>query len=346
MNLFSKLLAPIALASLTACGGGGGGTTAATVTAPVAPVVVPVPVDSTIVVTAPATTYPAASEELQALTLLNGERSRCGFGVLAQNVQVDNAARAHADYQIRNNLSSHLEDKAAYPLGFTGVYPEDRVAFQGYTGAGVTADEYVRAGGISTKTGRGVADTRALLSAPYHMSALLSGFRDVGVAVRSDADTGAASPAVITQFNLTSKTADGMQLLSGTEVNTYPCEGSSGVNRQLRNESPNPVAGRNLAVSPLGSSVYIQVRDGQTLVISNATMTKVSTGVAVTVRPAVGGANDPYAPCASGCYKSHQAYIAADGPLDANTAYRVTVDGTNNGAAFNKAFNFVTGTGG
>ena len=346
MNLFSKLLAPIALASLTACGGGGGGTTAATVTAPVAPVVVSVPASSNIVVTAPTPTYPAASEELQALTLLNGERSRCGFGVLAQNVQVDNAARAHADYQIRNNLDSHKEDKAAYPLGFTGVDSAERVAFQGYLGAGGTADEYSYLPGYSVKTGLGVAHMRALLSAPYHMSGLMSGFRDAGIAVRSDTDTGAGAAIVLTQVNLAYKKADGMQLLGGADVNTFPCDGTTNVNRQLRNEVPNPVIGRNLAVSPLGSSVYIQVRDGQTLVISNATMTKVSTGVAVTVRPAVGGANDPYAPCASGCYKSHQAYIAADGPLDANTAYRVTVDGTNNGAAFNKAFTFVTGTGG
>lgn len=346
MNRLLNLLPIIALASLTACGGGGSGTTAATVAAPVAVSVPTAPAISSIVLTAPSLTYPAASEELQALTFLNSERSRCGFGVLAQNVQLDNAARAHADYQIRNNLLSHLEDKAAFPLGFTGVYPEERVAFQGYMDGGLTADEQVRTGGLSAKIGRGVADTKALLNAPYHMKDLLSGFRDAGVAIRSDTDTAAAAPAVITLFNLTYKATNGMQLLGGSAINTYPCEGSTGVDRQLSNESPNPVIGRNLSTNPLGTSVYVQVRDGQTLVISNATMTKVSTGAAVTVRPAVGGSNDPYAPCTRGCYKSHQAYIAADTPLDANTAYRVTIDGTNNGAVFNKAFTFVTGTGG
>lgn len=112
----------------------------------------------------------------------------------------------------------------------------------------------------------------------------------------------------------------------------------------LDNETPNPVLGRDLATNPLGSSVYIAVHEGQTLAITSASMIKVTTGASVALRPAVTSANDPYAPCASGCYKSHEAYIAADAPLDANAQYQVTVNGTNDGTAFSRTFSFTTGS--
>ena len=42
-------------------------------------------------------TYAASSEELQAFNRLNAERSQCGFGLLAQSIQLDAAAKAHND---------------------------------------------------------------------------------------------------------------------------------------------------------------------------------------------------------------------------------------------------------
>lgn len=313
---FFLLLTAVALAGLTACGGGGDAGPAA----------------------------PAGSEDLAAFTLLNAEREHCGFGKLAQNAQLDAAARAHADYQVINSVISH-EEVAGKP-GFTGVLPPARIAAAGYADAGATADEIAGFIGTSQKAGLGEPALRNLLNAPYHLQGLMSGFRDVGLSVRSSADTGAGSATVLLQINAAYKRSAGPQLFAGTEVHTYPCEGTSGVNFKLANEEPNPVPGRDLSTTPLGSSVYVAVRAGNVIGISSASMKQISTGLPVTLRAPVTAANDPYGPCAAGCFQSHQAYVAADAPLQPNTAYQVTINGTNNSVGFSRTFTFSTGTGG
>ena len=328
--------------ALTACGGGGGGASPSVVT--VAPVVVAPVVAANIVTSIPAPSYAGATEELAAFNLLNAERSRCGFGMLAQNTALDTAAKGHADWQLVNNYAEHLQVTGT-PL-FTGVTPGDRIAASGYgaTGTFSAADELATVLGTSAKIGMGEGRTRELLNAPYHMKGLVGSFRDIGIAVRNSIDTASTfGPRVAVQFNLAYKSNAGPQLFAGSDVQTYPCDGSTGIKRLLNNESPNPVPGRDLAATPLGSSVYIAVREGQALVISSANMIKVATGAAVTLRNPVTSANDPYAPCTSGCYKNHEAYIAADAPLDASSQYQVTVTGTNNGTAFSRTFSFITG---
>lgn len=329
---FFLLLTAVALAGLTACGGGGDA-------GPAAPAALPAPVN-----TASALAYAAGSEDLAAFTLLNAEREHCGFGKLAQNAQLDAAARAHADYQVINSVISHLE--VAGKPGFTGASPTDRIAAAGYADAGANADEIAGFIGTSQKAGLGEPALRNLLNAPYHLQGLMSGFRDVGLSVRSSADTGAGSATVLLQINAAYQRSVGPQLFAGTEVHTYPCEGTSGVNFKLANEEPNPVLGRDLSTTPLGSSVYVAGRVGNVIGISSASMIQISTGQPVTLRAPVTAANDPHGPCAAGCFQSHQAYVAADAPLQPNTAYQVTINGTNNRVQFSRTFRFSTGTGG
>lgn len=332
-SVLLSLAAVAALLALAGCGGGGGGGAAApaalsTDAATVSPVV-----------------HAAGSEELAAFQLLNAERERCGFGGLTQNAQLDAAAMAHANYQVINSVVSHLED-ASKPNGFTGVTPADRIAAAGYTDAGALGDEIAGFLGTSQKAGLGAAALRNLLNAPYHLQGLMSGFRDVGVSVRSSADTGVGAAAVILQIDTAYKRLAGPQLFAATEVHTYPCEGSSGVNFRLSNEEPNPVPGRDLSTTPLGSSVYIAARDGNVLNVTSASLIQLSTGQAITLRAPITAANDPYAPCAAGCFKSHQAYVVADAPLQPNMSYQLTLNGSNNGTAFSRTFSFATGTGG
>ncbi|MDO8439799.1 MAG: CAP domain-containing protein [Polaromonas sp.] len=294
-----------------------------------------------------ASSYAAGSEELAAFNLLNAERARCGFGTLAQSAQLDAAATGHADYQSLNNLFTHVQDPVAYPSGFTGEVPSDRVAAAGYPGAGVVADEIVRFVGATRKDGLGTRGVRDLLSAPYHLRGLMGGYRDVGVSVRSSADVGSSAGGLVyLQINAAYKDGAGPQSLAAGEVSTYPCEGTTGVNRQLRNETPNPVPGRDLAVNPLGAVVYVAVREGNTLRIRSAVMTEVQTGRTVTLRPPVTAGNDPHGPCQEGCFEPHQGYLAADAPLLANAPYQVVLNGSSNGVAFNRVFTFVTGSGG
>ena len=350
-----------ALVLLAACGGGGGGgdsgtsaaqAAAAQVAADAAAATTAAAAASAaaaaaaIVAAAPPSSYAAGSEELAAFNLLNFERGRCGFGQLTQNTPLDAAAKAHADYQVLNNVLTHVENRTTTPRGFTGINPIDRVLAQGYTGVGGVTDEIVGLYGTTTKTGAGASGVRGLLSAPYHLRGLVGGYRDVGLSVRSSTDLGTNTPTVILQLNAAYKAATGPQLPGSGDVNTYPCEGTTGVNRQLANESPNPIPGRDLAVNPLGAVVYVGLREGNVLRINNVAMTQVSNGRSITLRAPITSANDPYSPCLEGCFKPHQAYVAADAPLQANSAFQVIINGTNNGAAFSRSFTFNTGSGG
>ena len=139
-------------------------------------------------------------------------------------------------------------------------------------------------------------------------------------------------------------TARELTRLGATDVKTYPCDGATGISRLLSNESPNPVPGRDLNANPLGSSVYIAVREGNRLTITTASMADAVTGQNVMLRVPVTSANDPYGPCASGCFKANQAYIVADSPLQPETAYIVRISGANNGVEFNRTFTFSTGS--
>lgn len=212
---------------------------------------------STVVTSATSETYTASSEEENAFNPLNAERSLCGFGYLTQNVLVDAAARSHADWQLINWTNSHYESYGT--TGYTGDNGGNRIEYQGYTNLAGYGDDIGMKNGSNVKTGYGERSIRGLLSAPFHSRSLLGNFRDVGFAVRNNVDAGSANAAVVSQINLAYSSTAGKQQPASEEVITYPCQGTTGVNYRLRNESPNPVPGRDLSTSPLGHPVVIRV---------------------------------------------------------------------------------------
>lgn len=341
-----------ACAALFGCGGGGSGPTAATTppnfTANCAGGVTKTSsvsqadadaqcaASSSIVGSIPVATYLAGSEELTGFTLLNSERSRCGFGQLAQSAQLDASAKASADWLQVNHYTGHIHVTGT--PGFTGVTAQDRNASAGYSSTQY-AEAFADATGTNAKTGYGQISVRGLLVAPYHMSSILGDAREVGVSIRNATDSASSyGPRVVSMYELASKDSAGPQLADPSAVMTYPCDGSTGVQPYLTGEDPNPVPGRNLSTSPLGTSLYIAVRRNSPLVIASASLTKIGDGTVVALRPAITWNNDP-----ASLYRSHEAYIAADAPLDSNTVYQATVTGTNNGVAFSRTFTFTTG---
>lgn len=317
------------LAMLYACGGGGGEETGATPSDPA-------PADSSINSQVPSSSYAAGSEELAAFNLLNAERIRCGFGALQQNAQLDQAALAHADWMLINNIYAHEEDPA-HPNGFTGVYHFDRATFAGYpwtdAGEGIAFDD---SGSI---VGQGTKGVRGLFSAAYHAISLLKPMKDIGISVRAPADVGVST--VIVPTEIMTGTTDGYQLLDKSGVVTYPCNGTTGTAYELTGEDPNPVPGRNLSTSPLGHAVTIMVRHGQTLTLSSAQMLRSSDGASVPLRAPVTGDADPNGKLSNLPYVG---YVLPDVPLQPNTEYTVTINGTNNGTPFQRTFVFTTGS--
>ena len=350
----SFLLSTVASAVLlAACGGGGGGGNSA-VPAAKPPVAALPPADSTgtnttpmvaIVTSVPASTYPVGSEELAAFTKLNTERAACGFGLLKQDIRLDAAAKGHTDWQILNRFDSHFQ--VAGTPGFTGITPQDRVTAASYAAAGTFTvhDEGETLIGTSNKVGVGAAAVLGLLNAPMHARGMISGATDIGLAVRSNLDVpGVTGARVSSWFDLAYLNITGTQEPPANTVLTYPCAGRTGIERQLLNEDPNPVPGRDLATSPLGSSVQVRVRKGQTLRLTSYTMAEQNSGLAVVVRPPVGSQynNEPY-PNTTGAFGLHETWVAADSALKANTAYTVNLGGTVDGVAFTKVFTFTTG---
>jgi uncharacterized protein YkwD len=363
------LLAAVA----SGCGGGGGSAPVSTapvtptgsvvapspvVTSPVAtvtPVAVVTPVVTTtvslqvpIVTDVPAPTYAAGSEELAAFNLLNAERSRCGFGKLAQNAQVDLAANSHADWQLKNGAYGHFETEGT-PL-YTGSTLEQRLVSAGYAASPqlFNRNEVLSASFSPDKSGFGVVGVRGLLAAPYHLVGMMRNDLDVGIAVRSGRDV-SGSPLDYTYLviDMAHKypppvTGSVLRLYGQApnmgSVRTYPCDGSLGLSTMLRGENPSPTPGRNLAASPVGASVAIVLDVGRTLTFKAAAMTNAVTGASVSLLPV-----DNYKVNATNYLYANEGFITADQPLAAFTAYKVNITGEDNGIAFTKAFTFTTG---
>jgi len=309
-------------AALVACGGGGGSVPATNI-APSTTPTQPIIDASTLVTSVPTATY--SGEAAAAFSLLNAERSRCGFGLLAQSTTLDAMSMAHANYMKLNGVASHTEVQGL--PGFTGVNPQDRAI--GYSG---TVSEVLA-------SGSGLDAIHTLLSAPYHLNVLFGGYRDIGVASLDSNVPGVpyfgANPGYLT--------AAGKQEMAGNVVATYPCDGTSGVNYQLRGESPNPVPGRDLAANPIGTPVLFRAHSGNALFITSVSMVKTSTGAPIVLRPVISASNDPNG---FGYFTTSTAYVAPDAPLERLTQYTVTFSGTNNGTVFtNRTFSFTTGNG-
>jgi hypothetical protein len=366
-----KLTAVMALLAVVASGCGGGGGDSSPVAAG-APVVAPAPVVSTpvappapvvvtspvvtatasltvpIVTSVPTPTYAVGSEELAAFNLLNAERSRCGFGMLAQNAQVDLAAKSHADWQLKNGAYGHFETEGT-PL-YTGSTLEQRLVSAGYAASPqlFNRNEVLSASFSPDKSGFGVVGVRRLLAAPYHLVGMMRSDLDVGVAVRSGRDV-LGSPLDYTYLviDMAHKypppiTGSVLRLYGQSpdmgSVRTYPCGGSLGLSTMLRGEDPSPTPGRNLAVSPVGTSVAIVLDVGRTLTIKAATMANTVTGANVALLPL-----DNYKVNATNYLYSNEGFITADQPLAVFTAYKVNITGEDNGLAFTKTFTFTTG---
>ena len=340
-TIAALIVAAVAAAALTACGGGGGGGASAPATSPeviTAPVIAST--NTALVTTVPAAAYPAASEELVAFNLLNAERGRCGFGLLAQSTQLDSAARSHNDYQIINNTASHNQNQTQFPTGFTGGQARDRAETAGYTDAGEVGDEFIFQPGTTVKTGIGERGMRGLLGAPYHLAGLMTGHRDVGISARSSAETTPAgvNNRVILHVNTGYKSVAEKQLIPFGALQTYPCQDSVEVNRELRNETPNPVPGRDLSVNPVGTPIYLATRFGDVLTIASAAIKSTASNTSVVLRTPVTSTTD-----AAALYRGHEAYFSPDAPLSPATSYTVTVTGTAGGVSFNRTFKFTTG---
>lgn len=285
----------------------------------------------------PASTYTAGSAEAEAFTVLNNERQRCGFGLLAQSTKLDTAAGNHAAY-LTNLMNAnaaptgHTEDAAN--AGFTGATPDVRISGSGYaaTAWGEDVGFYnLGTGSVSTDAAFGAALVHNLMATVYHQASLLHGFRDVGLGV-SYASTSTAYPEAVLVADL--GTTSDMQ--GPADVVSYPCNGSVNVQPYMLGESPNPFAGLGFAPdSSTGQPIYFHSASGTTINLTSASITA-SGGASITTY-LYGASQDP-----NGLLSSNEAFVIPRAGLEQGTTYSVTVNGTVDGTAFTRSFSFST----
>ncbi len=117
-------------------------------------------------------------ERTEAFARLNAIRSSMGMPTLSENSTLQRAAQAHAEYLVRNRLSTHKEQ--AGREGFTGIFPVDRALRVGYPARFVGEN-------LSTKSPDARDAVAGLFSAIYHRFGFLDpAFDEVGIGIAQD----------------------------------------------------------------------------------------------------------------------------------------------------------------
>jgi len=305
---------------LSACGGGGGGDSPAAsvsggiaVTPPSPPTEpAPFPLDAG----APAQSGNIA---LDGRNWINYRRTQIGMPTVAENLQINNAAQGHSDYQRINNLMSH--DQEPGRQGFTGAKVGDRLNAAGYT---IPTSGYAYGEVISGSTNRsGFVMAEDLITAIYHRFVIFEPmFREIG--------TGAGATASGYNYftaNFATRDGYGPGLARGSIV-TWPFNGQTQVvpNFFSDTEAPDPIPDRN----QVGYPISVHANLDTTLAV-----------VSFSVRPR-GGANldvQRIAPLSQ--YKT-AASIVPLAPLRAGTLYDVSFSGTLDGAPVTREWSFTT----
>ena len=276
--------------------------------------------------------------------IFNKARGDCGFGYMTRNAKIDQAATAHANYAVVNNVNSHYE--VAGKQGFTGVDAQARMTAAGYANYAQGSSEVANSAGVYRpgESNRLEAITRAaagLLTGPYHMSGILGilGHHDIGIGILIDVDAGAGYLSGYLVADLGTPLGARQQSLAEGVVSTYPCEGTTGTSYQLTSEDPNPVPTRNLTAYPIGQPIFVMAARGHTLTIVDVTLTGPD-GTPLGVLPTLNKASDK-----SGRFiEPHYAAIMPDKPMLPLTKYNVVINGKDNNIPFTRQFSFTTGS--
>lgn len=347
-RLFTAMSAAVALSG---CGGGGASAPTPPTPAPVpapSPVLAPSPTAPGVNTTPQVASYAAGSPEAAAFVTLNAERGSCGFGFLEQSAKLDTStADANVYYAARAAESiasaqafSHLEDGGK--TGFTGAFPWDRAKFRGYGAPADVAEDnstvsYSVANAQSNLTiSNGLVTS--LLTSVYHLSSLMAPRTELGLAFIR---TTSGDRWDTSRLNMTLGIPAGDARQVSTAVRTHPCQGTTQVAAAFTPsyESPNPAPDLGSAV--IGTPIYVNGPEGQTLDLTTATVTAAAGGAVVPSR-LLTRANEPgFATTGAHGIGLNEAFGLPTVALTKGASYTVTVSGTSNGTAFTKTFAFV-----
>lgn len=186
--------------------------------------------------------YAPGSPEREVFEALNQARARGNFGLLAQDLRLDAAAAAHADYMAQNLAGEISHRQQVGRPGFTGETPRERIVAAGYDTA--TSFEAISGG----TTPRACLE---LLNTVYHLGALMAGATDVGIAVHPEAGC-VIEPQVPGH-------GERMQRRRAGTLGVYPYPGQTGVPPAFMpaTEVPNPAP--DLADAVIGPPILVDL---------------------------------------------------------------------------------------
>ena len=351
-KLFVAMSAALALLG---CGGGGSSGSAAQASGPSIPMPAPAPSPGQAPSPAPGvnttpqvSSYSAGSPEAAAFATLNAERGSCGFGFLKHSAKLDMstgdanvyfAARA-AESIASAQAFSHLED--AGKSAFTGAFPWDRAEFRGYGAPADVAEDNstVSYSVANTQSNLTISNglVTSLLTSVYHLSSLMAPRTELGLAFIR---TTSADSWDTSRLNMTLGIPTGDARQVSTAVRTYPCQGTTQIGATFvpSNEAPNPAP--DLGTAVIGTPIYVNGPEGQTLDLTTATVTATA-GSAVVPSRLLTRANEPVF-TSTGVHGIglNEAFVLPTAALTKGASYTVTVTGNSNGTAFTKTFVFV-----
>jgi hypothetical protein len=315
-SLFRAAAASTMLGALAACGGGGGATAPAPSPTPTpAPSPTPPssagPIDAVLSVPDP---VGYDSERLAVFTRLNQIRLSAGLGMLAQQVQMDQAAQAHAQWEVANDVDSHQE--VVGTTGFTGVDFTDRELAKGYVP--VDAME------VACSGGGGVACVDLLVNIAYHRAAILA-FEPVDVGIgRSELSASTVAQPIVVDI-----ASPGVDPVRGqgqrpqayiADVAIWPLDGAINVPLRMGLERPNPVPA--VDVGMLGTPISLTVPQSRALALGSFTLTASSSNATVTLA-SLDRTHDP-----NGLVPPSYVVAVPLAPLEPATTYTVSFVGT------------------
>lgn len=322
---------------VTGCGGGGDDGPAAIGSAAVS---TEKPVEQPIL-TMPTSTYTGMHAE--AFKRINEARIAAGVSALRQSVELDRAAQAHSDYQVRNNVFGHYEDPA-HPL-FTGVDHVDRASAQEYS-----HQIKVEVISLASPALSGSQHIDLHLNSVYHLHGVLTPTaNEVGMGFSTSNTSGRTFGSISTGVT------DNRML---TVRNPWMWPAADGVNVPTTflpaSEVPNPLpdVAPNLAISVGSPIMYCQRSDsGNRLEISSTSFIEetskkpepvwvlkhasalVSNAVSAEIR------SDPNATQST----AHCVFLIPKSPLKPQTRYEVSINAVRNGIPTDTRWSFVTG---
>lgn len=326
------------LAALSGCGGGGGGD---------APVPPPAPVPAPSPAPTPAPTGPIAAqmtvptpvgydaERLAAFNRLNEIRLSAGLGMVAQSTQMDQAAQAHAEWMVANDVFTHDEQEGT--AGFTGTNWARRDEVFGYVP--------LSGGEVMSAPTHGAAGVDGLFNTVYHRAVLMA-FEpvDVGIGWSGSSAPEVAMPLVI------DLTRPGTDVIRGwgqsaqariDGASAWPLDGAREVPCRLGLENPNPVPSQD--VLSLGTPASITVDETSKIAVSKFILTEKITGAIVPAQ-VLSSDSDPNLLLP----RSFVALVPLS-PLSASTTYLESFVGsatefaTDASIAISKSWTFTTG---